>query len=605
MVAGFPGFPATMSDADRSHLRSFLQRLRGAPTKVLITSRSEEEWLGPEQRRKVSIGGLQGEEQWAYCEAILGDLGIAIDRKDNELVELMNQLGGHPLAMRVILPRLEKQRAGDVSKAIRSNWEALHGGKDEPLRKLYATLRFVEEGLPEALKPLLVPLGLHERYIDGDYLEAMAQEVDASWTRDRIDHFLGALAHAGLLQDHAQAVYEMHPALSGFLRSGSGSSTPGAARDEWCRAFVNEMGRLANHLTPRELHEQRAGFHWHAANFYHALTEAERLGMDNHHAALVQGLAAYALNMRSFSESRKLFERLAGTHEVAGNKMGEASAYHQLGMIAEEQRDLAAAEAWYGKSLAITEVQGNDLRAAFTYHQLGVVAQRRRDFAAAKTWYRKSLAITEKQDNNHRAAITYHQLGMVAQEQRDFPAAEAWCHKSLAIFEKQGNDHDAAITYHQLGMIAEEQRDFAAAETWYRKSLAINEKQGNDHGAASTYHQLGMVAQQQGDFTAAEAWYRKSLAICERQSNGHGAASTYGQLGILAGLREHFEDSGQWLVKCILAFMRSHDLEGAEKNKRNFVICYTRASAVDQLKLKALWEAAGLGEFPIPDEPHK
>ncbi|KYF90800.1 hypothetical protein BE20_16565 [Sorangium cellulosum] len=52
VVAGSPGFPATMSEGDRQHLRSFLQRLRGAPTKVLITSRSEEAWLGTEQRRK-------------------------------------------------------------------------------------------------------------------------------------------------------------------------------------------------------------------------------------------------------------------------------------------------------------------------------------------------------------------------------------------------------------------------------------------------------------------------------------------------------------------------------------------------------------------------
>ena len=36
-----------------------------------------------------------------------------------------------------------------------------------------------------------------------------------------------------------------------------------------------------------------------------------------------------------------------------------ASAYHQLGIIAQVQRDFSAAEGWYKKALAITEKLGN------------------------------------------------------------------------------------------------------------------------------------------------------------------------------------------------------------------------------------------------------
>ncbi len=91
---------------------------------MIITSRSDEEWLGSEQRRKVELGGMDREETWAYAERILGDLGVAIDREDKDLVELMKLLGGHSLAMRVVLPRLEKQRAGELSTTLRSNMVA-------------------------------------------------------------------------------------------------------------------------------------------------------------------------------------------------------------------------------------------------------------------------------------------------------------------------------------------------------------------------------------------------------------------------------------------------------------------------------------------------
>ncbi|MGK3986910.1 tetratricopeptide repeat protein [Sorangium sp. So ce136] len=603
VVAGYPGFPATMSEGDRQHLRSFLQRIREAPTKVLITSRSEEPWLGTEQRRKVSLGGLHGEERWAYCEAILGDLGLAVDRTDTDLVALMDLLGGHPLAMRAILPRLEEATAGEIAKALQSNLAALGEGGDEALKKLHATLRFVEERLPEDLRPLLFPLGLHERYVGGDYLAAMASQVDVAWTRERIDAFLGVLVHAGLLRDVGQAVYEMHPALSGFLRSGAASKTADPVREGWCRAFVDVMGSLAVALTPRKLYDQQAGFHLHFVNFYSALMNAEQLDMDAEQVALTQSLATHALNARSFTEAEPLYQRLAKVHETTGRVQGEAAAHHQLGRVAQERRDFTTAEGWYLKSLPIFERYGIEDYTAFTYYQLGVIARERRGFTTAEDWYRKSLTIFEKHSNEYGAAITYHQLGMVALEHRCFVAAEHWNRKSLAIFEKHGNEQEAAIAYYQHGLIEQERQNFAAAESWHLKSLTIFEKHSNEHGTASAYHQLGIIAQGRGDFAAAKGWYLKSLTLFEKHGNEQGAGSSCGQLGIIAGIQSSFQDAGRWLIKSIQAFAKCYDPENAQKSLSHFRTFYDLAPAPDQAVLKQLWEAAGLGELPPSPAP--
>ncbi len=516
VVRGIPGtaVAATLSGEDQALLKTFLAKLRGGQTKVIITSRSDEAWLENTNRYEISLGGLQGEERWDYCEVILRDLGLTIDRKDADLVTLMDLLGGHPLAMRVILPRLAKLKAAALIQALQSNLTALGPSGDPAQDKLFATLRFAEQSLPDDLRPLLVPLALHERFVVASYLEIMAKQVDPSWTRAPIDRFLGALAVAGLLHDRGQGIFEMHPALTGFLRA----TRPPGASDEpgerWSRAFVGLTGTLADQLAPRELHEQRGQFFLHGANFHVALGEAERLKMDFDSRALIQSLAAHAQNTRNFQEAAHLFERLATSWKNHGGAEGEASAYHQLGNIAREQRDFAGAEQWYRKALAIFEKQGDEHHAAGTYHNLGINAQEQRDFTGAEQWYRKAMAIFEKQGDEHGAAITYHQLGTIAAEQRDFAGAEQWYRKSLAIEEKQGDEHGAAITYHQLGRIAEEQRDFASAEQWYRKAMAIEEKQGDEHGAASTYHQLGMIVQEQRDFASAEQWYRKALAIC-------------------------------------------------------------------------------------------
>ncbi|NQS97895.1 MAG: tetratricopeptide repeat protein [candidate division Zixibacteria bacterium] len=539
----------TMDEENREYLLTFLKKLRGGKSKVIITSRSEEDWLGV-QRAKITIGGLDGEEQWEYCETIIRELGLDFDRKDAKLVELMRMLNGHPLAMRALLPKLEKFSPGEIIQALNSNIAGL-GLEDQSLAKTYATLQFVSQSLPEEWKPLLIPLGMHEKYVDGDYLEMMAKRVDEKWSREVIDDFLEALVKAGLLRNLGGSIYEMHPALTGFLRSTVLEKSDEETRDRWTRAFVDIMGSLAEAYGPRPMHEQRPVFQLHGANFHYAMNEAERLKMDTDYAALLQAKANYALEERNFKTASDLYEQYKEHKKAAGDEEGEAVAYHQLGIIAEERRDFKTAEKWYMKSLAIEEKLGNEQGAAQTYHQFGRIAQEQRDFKTAEKWYLKALNIFISQNNEHHAAITYHQLGRIAQEQRDFKTAEKWYLKSLEIKDKLGNEQDAASTYHQLGRIAQEQHDLKTAEKWYLKSLAIEEKLGNEDGIAITYHQLGRIAQEQRDFKTAEEWYLKSLAINNKIDNESEAAKNYHQLGMIAEEQRDFQSAEEWYLKSL------------------------------------------------------
>src|SRR5271157_259154 len=536
----FESAAGNLTGADRAELGQFLDAIRGGRSKVIITSRSPEEWLGAERRFALplgGLGGLDGEERWEYCEKILHELALKVDRNDPELKKLMDQLAGHPLAMRVVLSRLEDMPAAKVSEALRSNIAELGLSEQEEQGRLFATLRFVEQGLPEQLRPMMGLIELHEGYLSAGFLELMAKQVNPDWTRPRIDQLVAALANAGLVRDLGDRIYEIHPLLTSYLRS------RGAAPEACQRAFVDVMGKLADQLALRPYHEQRVSFLLHGADFHFALHLSQRLAMDQHLAALTKALAFYAENSRNFVEASRLFTQLAEHHAIRANWEGEASAYHQLGMIAEEQRDFATAREWCLKSLAISEKQGILHGAALTYHQLGTIAEQQRDFATAREWYLKSLAVSEKQGDLPSAAGTYHQLGTIAREQRDFAAAREWYLKSLAILQKQGNLHGAAMTYHQLGTIARGQRDFATAREWYLKSLAMSEKQGDLQLAVMTYHQLGIIAAEQRDFATAREWYLKSLAIEEKQGDLHGAAMTYGNLGTLAARQGNLEES--------------------------------------------------------------
>jgi tetratricopeptide (TPR) repeat protein len=99
------------------------------------------------------------------------------------------------------------------------------------------------------------------------------------------------------------------------------------------------------------------------------------------------------------------------------------------------------AREWYLQSLAISEKQGDLHTAALTYHQLGRIAQEQRDFETARGWYLQSLAIKEKQGDLHGVAITYHELGILAGLQRSFEESGKWFTYSITGFQRTHDQH--------------------------------------------------------------------------------------------------------------------------------------------------------------------
>ncbi|HEX4611202.1 MAG TPA: CHAT domain-containing protein, partial [Urbifossiella sp.] len=330
------GAAGNLSDADAGLLKDLLTRLRGGQTKVLITSRSAEEWLGGPTNvgAPVALGGLDGEERWEFANAVVRDLGLVIDRKDPALAKLMKLLRGHPLAMRVVLAKLGGTTAKALEAALAANLATLlPGAGDEAEAALLATLRFATDSLPAEWQSLLIPLGLHEGYVQAGLLEMMAKAVERGPPWAVINDCLTALGNAGLVRDMGQAIYELHPLLTSYLRATVGTH-PSEARETWTRAFVEVMGQLANALAPKPLHEQRFPFLLHEANFHAAQRVAGQLIMGEYEAALTQALAAFALNTRHYPAAAALYDQLQAILARDGREKDRAVAYHQLGMVA-------------------------------------------------------------------------------------------------------------------------------------------------------------------------------------------------------------------------------------------------------------------------------
>ena len=449
--------------------------------------------------------------------------------------------------------------------------------------------------LSDELKPLLLPLSFHDQFLQRGIFNQIARNVDDTLVQHGlVDRFIDHLLDAGLIRLHHADIFEFHPQLTVLLRSTFGHSGNKEHDNQWIHRFVDVFGTLADQYTSRQLHEQEGIFSIHHQNFHRARNYAERLKMVTHFIALTQSLATFAQNKQDHTTAGDLFKQQVDFCQRHDQPAAQASASHQLGLIAQHRSQYDQAEQWYCKSLAISEKLGLEHFAASTYHQLGLINQDRCQFEKAQQWFLKALAISKKHSNEHGQAITCYQLGLITQEQHQYDQARQWYDKSLAIEIKHGNETAQACTAHQLGLVAEQCRQYDQARQWYDKSLAISEKLGIDHYAASTTHQLGLIAQEQHEFNKSEQWYRKSLAISEKQNNEQSQAMTCGQLGILAQLQNNYVESGKWLVKSICLFNRINDQHYAQISVSEFKRTFHAASEQDRSQLESLWRSAGL-----------
>ena len=94
-------------------------------------------------------------------------------------------LCGNPLAIRAILLRLQDCSAKQLLAELESRFEGMEG--DESTRRLDATYMVFGEGLKKRFLPVLQLIGLHEYYLDADYLKIMLDSAGYSVEPDMID----------------------------------------------------------------------------------------------------------------------------------------------------------------------------------------------------------------------------------------------------------------------------------------------------------------------------------------------------------------------------------------------------------------------------------
>jgi tetratricopeptide (TPR) repeat protein len=572
------GATPPLDEAGCAALKSFLAWVRDhSRSAVIITSRAQEEWLG--QVRRIEVGGLNRAEAAEYAGYLLAPFPAARERRERRSFgELLDWLDGHPLAMRLTLPRLDATDPADLLAALRGT-VPLPAAEDPDAgrtKSLPASMTYSYAHLAGQTRRLLPAVSLFHGVADEDLLtvfsaakgvpDRFAGVSTPEWTA-----VLQDAARVGLLTGLGGGMYRIHPILPGYLAAGWHAEDPagyGPEREACEQALCTACAAFSRWLTV-QIRSEDAALAYTLIGLQRRTLGAMLGHALDRHAWDDAGDIARALDVywdtRGLGEEAdawadRILDAAAGRGQTPPAPARSVWLYTTIHQANRQQGagQPDQASQTYQSALAylqdLPETDWTRSSIAVIYHQLGMTAQDRGRLDEAEDWYRKSLTIEEELGDRHGMASTHHELGNTAFAYGRLDEAEDWYRKSLTIEEELGDRPNMAVTYGQLGTTAKNRGRLDEAEDWYRKSLTIFEELGDRPHMAVTYHQLGITAQDRGWLDEAEDWYRKSLTINEELGNRRGMALTYAQLGLLAEDRDQAPLALQWNIRCVTLF---------------------------------------------------
>ncbi|WP_285581299.1 tetratricopeptide repeat protein [Herbidospora sp. NBRC 101105] len=470
---------------------------RGA---VLITSRTPEPRLGDLPR--IEVAGLNAEDATGYADRLLAAVpGAAPRRRRWVFSDLMAALAGHPLAMRLTLPRLADTEPEELLDALR------HRGLGRDL--LGAGVHHALTYLSADERRRLGAVALFPGVVITDVLAV----VSRFWSAPDAFRGLGPAAWRAELDRAVATGLLTRVRVSTETADGLGTGP----------ALAMALGMYALHpaLRPHLVEEWRAagqrGFDQEYATTRFALMEATAEFAGRLHHQLTEGdaeLAARVLRVQYDSLAGVFGAALDGRQWRTAQRIATVLTTRWSGDLDEEGR------MWTARGRRALEFAGGIAPAL--------------DGPAGELWFSLVAGDAER----HLAAGRLDEAG---RGYRDL----------LAALPQRPAGAQLAAVQHQLGRVAEERGEWEEAETWYRTALATGEEIDYRPVMAGSCHGLGRVACERGRLDEADRWLRRSLDANGPLGDRRMTTATYRQLVRVAEIRGDAEAALDWVVRCV------------------------------------------------------
>jgi tetratricopeptide (TPR) repeat protein/transcriptional regulator with XRE-family HTH domain len=551
----------------------------GSASMVLVTSRRHLTAL--DDATAISLDVLPAVDA-AVLFARMADRAALIP-DDQAIARIVRLCGYLPLAIGMLARQLHHHPAwttGDLAAELTEARDRLELMRTENLSVAAAfDLSYAE--LTTSQQLLFRRLGLFPGQDVDVYVAAALADIGRAEARQE----LGELYDQHLLSEPARGRYRLHDLLRAHARTlaVSDGSTDSEAAVSRLMAYYLHAARLADlHIAPYGRPET-AG-HSQTATGPRSRPEHPALS-DRDHAqvwltaerenlmacvgeasttqdyrvmiGITAALATYLRICGPWTRAVDLHMAAVAAASQVGDRLAEASARTELGVIRQLTGDYPGASAELEKALDIYCVLENRLGQANALLELGNVRRLRSEYTAAAQMSRRALDLYRDVDDPRGQAGAFRQLGKVLCIADDYQGAAVALEQAVTLsrYLRDAVGESAALA--ELGVVRYATDDNQAAIAALKESLELSRSFGDRFGQGFPLLQLGVVLRTIDDYSGAMSALESAMEIFDEFGNKIGVANVWSNMGNVHAHTGDYEAAGQALERALAIY---HDL---------------------------------------------
>jgi tetratricopeptide (TPR) repeat protein len=560
------GIQNTLPEAEQAKLRDFLLKLVGGKTRVVLGSRSGEEWLAQVYRdNRYALQGLDPQSRTELAEKILekqvsSPQRIEQLRQDNDFGRLMKLLAGYPLAMEVVLANLTRQSPAEILAALDAADVNLDSGSEDKTQSILKCVEYSFQNLPDESKRVLFCLFPFNGCLVWNILEIYMEELISNGVLplSATTYFHDSIRKAinlGLLEWHEAKLpggfVRIHPILPYFLSTKISDKIH--ENTKVLKSFLSLMtgsAQLYRQLMEEQDVEKRnlsiAFCELQYQNLFRAFELSLESGKD--FCQIHNCISLYLARTGNVNEKLRInsiTERhmdQAFLQENSGDFQFQLELLFCIGDIADDYKLRRA----HDKALMIYEFMLEKIKSIHfdpEHYKSSFICKiilniastlhHARKYELSESKYREAIEKAIGHNLKLEEAMARSGLSTLLRVNGNLDAALEEILKARQLFVTLELPFEVIEATHTTGMIYQQIQDYENAFNCYLECLLFARKSNNSYLQLATLNQIGRIGQLVHDFQLSLSSYQEALDIAISESNKEKQAAIYHNLGII------------------------------------------------------------------------
>jgi len=269
-------------------------------------------------------------------------------------------------------------------------------------------------------------------------------------------------------------------------------------------------------------------------NLIAAADQAASHGSPLHAISVVSAISGFLAARGYHDQSAALHHRALAAAREAGDRLGEAGALAELGVLKLDAGDHQAAATRLTQAAAIFDDLGDGSGQAYALNHLSFLHTVTGDYSSAAAVHQQARLHASDASARAEEAMGLTTLGLVQQLTGDHRSAAASLGRALEMSIEDHSILGQAYALNCLGVVQQETGEYEAATASQQQAFALFRELGDVLGQAVSLNDIGLVQQETGELQGAEASHQQALALFREVGRRLGEAEALNRLGELA-----------------------------------------------------------------------